>query len=120
MFYVEEDRIYLTRGDDAALNVALRDASGSSYSMQAGDQLVLTVRRTPSDEGVVFSVASGSTRLLISHEDTANAVTGEYSADIQLTSGGQRMTVWPALEGRNRRSDANFKNFVIMPEVTRT
>ena len=44
MFYVEEDRIYLTRGDDAALNVALRDASGSSYSRQAGDQLVLTVR----------------------------------------------------------------------------
>ena len=120
MFYVEEDRIYLTRGDDAALNVALRDASGSSYSMQAGDQLVLTVRRSPADEEVVFSVASGSTRLLISHEDTADAVAGEYSADIQLTSGGQRMTVRPAREGRNRRGEANVKSFVIRPEVTRT
>ena len=120
MFYVEEDRIYLTRGDDAALNVSLRDASGSTYSMQAGDVLTLTVRALPSaDSPALIQIDSlpGVNRIVLRHADT---VAGEYSADIQLTSGGQRMTVWPALEGRNRRSDANFKNFVIMPEVTRT
>lgn len=120
MFFVEDDKIYLTRGDDAALNVTLKDSSGAAYTMASGDTLTLTVRKTPGDDEAVFSVSSGSTRLLIGHEDTADAQTGEYSADIQLMSGGQRMTIWPELEGRNRKSDANFKNFVLMPEVTRT
>lgn len=120
MFFVEDDKIYLTRGDDAALNVALKTASGDAYTMAIGDTLTLTVRKTPGDEEAVFAVSSGSSRLLISHDDTVDAQTGEYSADIQLVSGGQRMTVWPELEGRNRKSDANFKNFVLMPEVTRT
>ena len=35
MFYVdkETEAIYLTRGDDAALDVTLKDASGSAYTM---------------------------------------------------------------------------------------
>lgn len=121
MFYVdkETEAIYLTRGDDAALDVTLKDASGSAYTMQAGDTLTLTVRRTPADADVVLTVTSGSTRLLISHDDTATAQVGAYSADIQLLSGGQRLTIWPALDGRARSTEANFKNFVLMPEVTR-
>ena len=27
--------------------------------------------------------------------------------------------VWPALDGRSRSTEANFKNFILMPEVTR-
>ena len=121
MFYVdkETDAIYLTRGDDAALDVTLKNASGSAYTMQAGDTLTLTVRRTPADADVVLEVTSGSTRLLISHDDTATAQVGAYSADIQLISGGQRLTIWPSLDGRSRSTEANFKNFILMPEVTR-
>lgn len=120
MFYTEEGVIYLTRGDDAALSVSLVDASGDAYTMQSGDTLTLTVRRTPADEDAVLTLTSSSARLAISHADTADVPVGEYSADIQLTSGGLRMTVWPELTGRSRRTEANFKNFVLMPEVTRT
>lgn len=121
MFYIDKETgaIYLTRGDDAALDVTLKDVSGSTYIMQEGDTLTLTVRRTPADVDVVLEVTSGSTRLLISHGDTATAQVGAYSADIQLLSGGQRLTIWPALDGRSRSTEANFKNFIIMPEVTR-
>lgn len=121
MFYVDNDNgvIYLTRGDDAALDVALKDASGSAYTMQEGDSLTLTVRRTPADADVVLTITSSTTRLLIGHDDTATAQVGAYSADIQLLSGGQRLTIWPTLDGRNRSTEANFKNFVLMPEVTR-
>ena len=119
MVYVGEDRRSLTRGDDAALNVALKDASRRAYTLPARATLTLTVRRTPADADVVLEVTSGSTRLLISHDDTATAQVGAYSADIQLLSGGQRLTIWPALDGRSRSTEANFKNFILMPEVTR-
>ena len=41
------------------------------------------------------------------------------SADIQLTTAdGEVHTVYPRLEGKARYRERNFKNFIIMPEVT--
>ena len=48
-FYIENEAIYLTKGDDAALEVSsIAAEDGSQYSMQAGDVLTLTVRALPS------------------------------------------------------------------------
>lgn len=55
----------------------------------------------------------------IAPEDTREAEVGQYSADIQLTTAdGEVHTVYPRLEGKARYRKRNFKNFVIMPEVT--
>ena len=123
MLYLEDGILYLTKGDDGALEVgAILDARGVAYDMQDGDFLTLTVRETPTlDSPVVFQTTGlpGSNRLIVRSEDTAHAEPGRYSADIQLTTAdGLRFTIWPSIEGSARYKTSNLKNFIIMPEVT--
>lgn len=119
MLLVENDIIYLTRGDDAELEVNILDGDGNAYTMSDGDKLVLTVRELPEfTSPVMFTVESASKRIILSHDDTADAEVGRYSADIELRSGGLRRTIWPKLEEGSRYRVKNFRNFVLMPEVT--
>lgn len=123
MLYLEDGILYLTKGDDGALEVAsITDAQGTEYGMQPGDTLTLTVREYPTNESpVLLSTTSppGSKRILIRNADTANIEPGRYSADVQLTTNeGYRFTVWPMLEGSKRYRTSNLKNFIVMPEVT--
>ena len=122
-FYVENNAIYLTKGDDAALEVSsIAAEDGSQYSMQAGDVLTLTVRALPSaDSPALIQIDSlpGVNRIVLRHADTAELDVGRYSADVQLTTAdGKRYTVWPAITGSGRYVVKNLNNFVIMPEVT--
>lgn len=122
MLKIEDGIIYLTRGDDAVLQMDISAADGAAYTLQEGDTLTLTVRELPAAQAdVLFSSESvpGSGRIVIRSEDTSGLAAGRYSADIQLnTEDGRRHTVWPELEGSMRYSVRNLKNFVIMPEVT--
>lgn len=119
MLLIEDDVIYLTRGDDAEIEITITDGDGAAYTMADGDTLTLTVRSLPdADSPVVFSVTSDTSRLILSHADTADADVGKYSADVELISGGFRRTVWPKLDEGTRGKVRSFKNFVIMPEVT--
>lgn len=121
MFYIEDDAIYLTRGDDAILDVRI-SADGEAYTMEPEDTLTLTVRASPGVENPIILSASstpGSTRILIPQAYTVDTTPGQYSADVQLvTANGNRYTVWPRLKGRTAYSGRNYKNFVIMTEVT--
>ena len=122
-FYIENEAIYLTKGDDAALEVSsIAAEDGSEYSMQAGDVLTLTVRALPSaDSPALIQIDSlpGVNRIVLRHEDTAELNVGRYSADVQLTTAdGKRYTVWPTITGSGRYVVKNLNNFVIMPEVT--
>ena len=123
MLYLEDNILYLTKGDDGALEMtSITDAQGKEYEMQPGDTLTLTVRETPTlDSPVIFESASlpGVNRMIVRAADTANAEAGRYSADIQLTTAdGLRFTIWPSIEGSARYKTSNLKNFIIMPEVT--
>ena len=122
MLKIEEGIIYLTKGDDAVLDVQMRNLEGEDYIMQPGDTLTLTVREKPEENSPpVFAAVSepGSARIVINAQNTAEAEPGQYSADIQLTTqDNKRYTVWPDLEGSQRYKTSNMKNFVIMPEVT--
>ena len=122
-FYIESDVIYLTKGDDAALEVSsIAAEDGSQYSMQAGDVLTLTVRALPSaDSPALIQIDSlpGVNRIVLRHADTAELDVGRYSADVQLTTAEvRRFTVWPNIAGSGRYVIKNFNNFIIMPEVT--
>lgn len=123
MLKIIDDRIYLRRGDDETLEVNVtRDEE--AVTLGETETLTLTVRERPSlDTEPVFSSTSapGSTRIVIRHEDTARAEYGEYSADVQLlTAEGRRKTVWPVIgeDSIPKASDKNWKNFIILPEVT--
>lgn len=122
MLKIEDGIIYLTRGDDAVLQMDIAAADGAVYPMQAGDTLTLTVRELPDGEAAALFLSDsvpGSSRIVIRSADTAGIEPGRYSADIQLnTADGRRHTVWPELEGSRRYTVRNLKNFAIMPEVT--
>ena len=122
-FYIESDVIYLTKGDDAVLEVSSITAEdGSAYELQAADVLTLTVRSMPTalmPALIQIDALPGSNRIVLRHEDTAELDVGRYSADVQLTTAaGKRHTVWPTLSGNLRYETKSFNNFVIMPEVT--
>ena len=121
MFYVEEQAIYLTRGDSAEVSIDLTTEGGEKYELGAGDTLTLTVRKEPTATSAVIFAKSvkGSVVVTIAPEDTQDAEVGQYSADIQLTTAdGEVHAVEPRLEGKARYRERNFKNFIIMPEVT--
>ena len=124
MFMIEEGVIYLTRGDYAELEIAITDGDGNAYEMADGDVLTFSVRETPSnDSALQFSVTSPTNRIIINNIDTADMEPGNYSADVQLTdAAGRRRTVWGHVDERagRRGRTGNWKNFVLMPEVTMT
>ena len=119
MLLIDNDIVYLTKGDDAEIEVNIRDGDGNDYEMQDGDTLTLTVRELPDfSSNVVFAITSTTNRIPISHADTDNADVGRYSMDIELITSGLHRTIFPTLEKDARARVKNFRNFVIMPEVT--
>lgn len=118
MLKIENNKIYMVRGDDEVLQVALE-----GYEMASGDTLTLTVRELPSNESKVLlssTSAPGSNRIVIRHADTTEVPVGAYSADVQLlTADGLRRTVWPTnITDPTRQRAANMKNFILVSEVT--
>ena len=122
MFIIEDDIIYLTRGDHAEIYVDILNEANEAYIVRPGDCLTLTVREEPDlNSPVLYEVKgeSGSPCVVIPTGATSEMIVGEYSADIQIeTADGRVFTVWPSLDGKNRTRVRNFKNFNIMPEVT--
>lgn len=125
MLKVIDDKVYLRRGDDEALDVEVK-VDGVDTDIGETETLTLTVRELP-DAGspVIFESTSapGSKRIVINHADTADAEYGQYSADIQLlTADGYRKTIWPDIDVDNPPNpyalQNNFGNFIILPEVT--
>ena len=122
-FYIESDVIYITKGDDAVLEItSIATEGGEEYELQPEDVLTLTVRTLPSAQSPALlqvDALPGSRRIVFGHDDTAELDVGRYSADVQLTTAeGKRHTVWPTLSGNLRYEPRSFNNFVIMPEVT--
>lgn len=82
MFYVEEQAIYLTRGDSAEVSIDLTTEGGENYELGADDTLTLTVRKEPTaTSAVIFAkTVTGSGVISITPEDTRDAEIGQYSA----------------------------------------
>ena len=120
MLIIENNSIFLNRGDDAALNVEITDNAGEIYDLRPGDSLTLTVRAVPAaDSPVLLTAASAASAITLTHSMTAQMEVGQYSADVELTlANGSRITVWPVLTGNARFKKKNYKNFTIMSEVT--
>lgn len=112
--------VYITRGDDADFDVALKFKDGTEYTMQDGDVLTFTVRQTAEQTAAeIFSVTSETPHIRIPHIITDEIEAGYYSCDLQLTcADGDVQTVFPAFDDRTFAKTGNRKNFVIGSEVT--
>lgn len=124
MLKIVNNKIYIVRGDDEVLqaDIHFTDAQRTPFEMEAGDVLTLSVRALPLETSpLLMQLHSepGSSRIELTHADTAKLAYGAYSADLQLTrSDGRRMTIWPTQLNGDRLKGRNLKNFNVAAEVT--
>lgn len=88
MLYIDDKTIKLTRGDTARLTVPIVNlANNGEYTMESGDILYFTVKKTAKDSDFLFQKSvTGSNSIHISPEDTADLSFGKYKYDVQLTT----------------------------------
>ena len=80
----DENNIYLTRGDYAAMDVIMTHDDGSEYTMQAGDSLVFTVRRIPGKGEIVIQKMVTAPLIELDTDDTKDLTFGNYKYDVYL------------------------------------
>lgn len=127
MLFITEDKngqqvVNLSRGDDAALEVPLKDLNDEPFELGQTESLIFDVRVLPrEDSELLIHIVSvpGTTRIVFTHDDTKDLEVGPYSAEIQLmTADKKRITIWPEPIGKQKiRDRINRKNFILMPEV---
>lgn len=88
MLYIDDKIIKLTRGDTARLTVPIINlANNGEYTMESGDILYFTVKKTAKDSDFLFQKSvTGSNSIHIKPEDTADLSFGKYKYDVQLTT----------------------------------
>jgi len=87
----KNNNMTLTRGDTAYANVVLYsdEKHTTQYTLQDGDSLVFTLRKTPKinseDKDYIFQKEFVDNEVKILPSDTGNLEYGDYIYDVQLT-----------------------------------
>lgn len=80
LFRIEDQSLYITRGDTGYLNVEIE-----GYDAESEDTLTLTVRKNVTDQNPAFSISAAIGEcLVIQPADTKSLECGRYYYDIQL------------------------------------
>lgn len=97
MLFIQDNIVYLTRGDSASLVVTIKDLDGNVYTLQTGDELMFTMKvNCETDEAVLSKDITADSTITILPSDTENLRYGDYVFDVQLTqAGGEVYTVIP-------------------------
>lgn len=96
MLDVQNEKIYLTRGDTAYLEVELTTRSGESYAPIYGDKLFFRLKKSANKGSLLLEkgININTLTLEISPEDTAGLEFGNYCYEVELvTALGQHFTV---------------------------
>lgn len=95
MFRIENDNIYLTRGDTAGFSIVLFDGI-EEYEMQDGDTLTFTVRKNVYSPDILIQKVVTENEFAFSPRDTQGYPFGNYVYDVQLNfANGDINTVIP-------------------------
>lgn len=107
MFKIENNKMSITRGDDAEFTVTLENPDGTPYSMEQGDVLTFTVKTSTTTPKILLQKTSDDGEFKITHGDTSSMQYGDYRYDVQFTknSGDVDTVIVPSA-------------FVILEEVT--
>ncbi len=97
MFVITKtNRLIITRGDTATLQIKLEDANGIIKPLETGDTLTLSVKKTAKDVSPLIQLTADETgQFCISPENTNSLACGVYLYDIQLSREGNIYTVIP-------------------------
>lgn len=85
MLKVEDNDIYLTRGDSAQFNIDIVDDNGDVYELEEGDKCEFTVKKRTSSEEVLIKKEIIDSTFKINPEDTSHLNFGDYIYDVQVT-----------------------------------
>lgn len=107
MYYVSDNKIYLTRGDSLSIELDLTDSAGSKYIPAEGDKVEFTVKSSVSVKDPL--IVKTGTLININYEDTAGLPFGGYVYDVQVTfANGERDTVIAPVRGLDGKAEPNF------------
>lgn len=82
MFKIEENKIWLTRGDTAEFKPIIED-----YLVQEGDEVVFVVKRYPTTEPPVIRVAvAAGDNISLTNEMTSTLPLGTYLYELKLNT----------------------------------
>ena len=100
MFIIEDNRIFLTRGDTAVIEVTLENMDKSEYVLQSGDTLIFRMKRaaTKSPSEILMEkfadVTETDVTFSITPSDTELLGFGLYRYEVELvTALGEHYTV---------------------------
>lgn len=95
MFRIENENIYITRGDSAGFSVKIYNGT-EEYTLQEGDLLTFTVRRNVYSPIKVIEKELTDAEIELAPADTNGLPFGNYVYDIQLTfANGDINTIIP-------------------------
>lgn len=81
----QKNKIYLTAGDNAELEICVFDITGAEIKVTSDDKIVLTVRQTPNEPAIFSKEADGRT-IYFMPSDTKDMIPGLYVYDVQFTN----------------------------------
>ncbi len=92
MFTIEDNNIYLTRGDTADITLTITQLDGSDYEVQEGDTLIFRMKKYATKEAseVLIEktalVSDGEITFSLVPEDTLTLAFGEYRYEVELVT----------------------------------
>ena len=96
MLEINNNRIYLTRGDTAYITVALTDSSGNNYTPIAGDKIYFRLKKNVFGNNLILvkEVNTSTLKLELNPSDTQNLDFTSYRYEIELVkASGECFTV---------------------------
>ena len=88
MFNIYDNKIMLTRGDTAVMELEILDVNSGTYEGQPGDTAVFTVKKdTITKEKMLQKVFNADGQIRINPEETESWDYGTYYYDVELTQG---------------------------------
>ena len=108
---INDNIIRFTKGDSIALDVDLRNTDGTKYTMQEGDCLKMTIRKSIS-ETPIATATSTIPKIILDPTITSEINAGKYCYDIELNTADN--DVYTIIGIRHERE----RNLIVFPEVT--
>ena len=84
MINIDDNNIFITRGDTALFNIEMLDADDEPYTMAADESIIFTVKRMYEYGDIVIEKTSSIPQIALSSDDTNTLSFGSYKYDVYL------------------------------------
>lgn len=84
MLKIEENNIFITRGDSAFIDLAIYDEDGNIYTPKESDVVVFSVKVNVNNVDTILRKTFESLTLELKSEETIKFNYGEYFFDVKL------------------------------------